>query len=102
MGHQLQNKKWPIIYLQLSPFPLYHKLWDNSMQYPENMVSSHTEGLERVKEDDKYIYLAEITGVSSVVYKDCDYALGKEYFFPSSFALVFPENSPLLPAFNEK
>ena len=88
--------------LQLSPLPVYHKLWLNSMQYSENMVSNHTEGLERVKNDDNYIYLAEISGVSSVVYKDCDYALGKERFFPSSFAWVFPENSPLLPALNKQ
>ncbi len=34
------------------------------------------------------------------VFSDCDYALGKEEFFPSSFAFVFPEDSPYLPVFD--
>ena len=44
----------------------------------------------------------ELGGVAPVIYVDCDYALGTEEFFPSSFGLVFPENSPLLPIFNEQ
>ena len=72
------------------------------MQYPENMVSTHQEGLQRVKKVDKYIYIAELSGVTAVAYNDCIYALGKEEFFPSSYGWVFPENSLLLSAFNEK
>ena len=86
---------------QSSSYRVYRKLYEKSMQYPENLVQSHAEGLRRVKEQDNYIYLGEITGVAPVVYKDCDYALGKEEFFPSSFGLVFPEDSPYLPIFDK-
>ena len=44
----------------------------------------------------------ELGGVAPVIYSDCDYAMGSEKFFPSSFALIFPENSPLLPIINEQ
>lgn len=71
------------------------------MKYKENLVSSHSEGLRRVKEEANYIYLGEMTGVAPVVYADCEYALGKEEFFPSSFGLVFPEDSPYLPMFDK-
>ena len=72
------------------------------MQYSENMVSSSREGLERVKNAESYIFITEFSDVVAVAYEDCDYAVGKEEFFPTSFAWVFPENSPLLQAFNNK
>ena len=49
-----------------------------------------------------YIYIGEKTGIASVVYSDCDYALGRETFNPGSFAAAFQENSKYLPIFNEK
>ncbi|KAK2152669.1 hypothetical protein LSH36_322g05030 [Paralvinella palmiformis] len=87
--------------IKLSASKLYKKMWRNSVQNKENLVMSHIEGLQRVT-NDNYIYLGELGGVAPVVYNNCIYAVGREEFFPSSFAFVFPEKSPYLPFINKK
>ena len=90
-----------ILPLQESTYETYETLYRKKIQYPENLVSSHAEGLAKAKKE-KYIYIGEMTGVTPVAYNDCDYVILKEEFFPSSMGLVFPENSPYIPVFNQK
>ena len=75
-------------------------MWQRSMKYDDNNVKNHGEGIERVKKGN-YIYLGEMSGVAPLIYDDCQFAVAKETFFPSSFAFVMSENSPYLPAFNK-
>ena len=75
-------------------------MWQRSVRYPENNVKSHAEGIERVKKG-KYIYLGEMTGVAPLIYDDCDFAVARETFFPSSFGFITTDNSPYLPSFNK-
>lgn len=86
--------------LQKSTFDVYQKMWQLSVKYDENNVKSHAEGIKKVMKGN-YIYLGEMTGVAPLIYKDCQFAVAKETFFPSSFAFVMSENSPYLPAFNK-
>ncbi|KAI0233282.1 Glutamate receptor ionotropic, delta-2 [Lamellibrachia satsuma] len=83
-----------------STFDVYHTMWQRSMKYDDNNVKNHGEGIERVKKGN-YIYLGEMSGVAPLIYDDCQFAVAKETFFPSSFAFVMSENSPYLPAFNK-
>ena len=87
------------ITLQKSTFDVYQKMWQRSVKYDESNVKNHEEGIERVKKGN-YIYLGEMTGVAPLIYNDCQFAVAKETFYPSSFAFIMPEKSPYLPVFN--
>ncbi|KAI0233279.1 Glutamate receptor ionotropic, kainate 2 [Lamellibrachia satsuma] len=85
--------------IEKSTFDVYQKMWQRSVKYDDNNVKNHEEGIERVKKGN-YIYLGEMTGVAPLIYDDCQFAVAKETFYPSSFAFVMPEKSPYLPVFN--
>ncbi len=80
---------------------IYKSIWDKYIHIESNLVKNHIAGLAKAKENN-YVYLGEKGGVAPIVYKDCDYVMGKEEFFPSSFAFVFPENSSYLQIFNKR
>ena len=71
------------------------------MKNPKNLVHSTEEAIQRVK-DENYVFICERTEVIHYAFSDCNLVLGKEEFYPSSYAFIFPEKSPYISVFNKK
>ena len=63
-------------------------------------MSSHVTGVAKAK-GENYVYMGEKSGVTILTREDCNFVIGRQEFFPSTFAFVLPEDSLYLPYFND-
>ena len=90
-----------VLFFKVANQPTYQELFKKKVHLIENRVRNHAHGLERALKEN-YVYIGEMSGVAPKVYSDCRYTVAKETFFPSSFAFVFPEDSPYIPLISDR